>query len=96
MSEAMARAEAEALALSALGWMAAQPAIMARFLAETGAAPGDLRAAAADPGFLAAVLDHLLADEASLLACAAALGFRPDRPARARAALPGGNLPHWT
>ncbi len=42
------------------------------------------------------MLDFLLSDEATLMAFAQDAGVSPDRPLRARAALPGGELPHWT
>lgn len=55
-----------------------------------------MRARAGDPEFLGFVLDFLLSDEAALVAFAEESGLSPDRPLRARAALPGGQLPHWT
>jgi hypothetical protein len=90
------RESAELLGLQALGWIAARPDLAGRFLSATGASAEEMRARAADPEFLGFVLDFLLADEAALLAFAAEVGVRPDRPLRARAALPGGALPHWT
>lgn len=90
------QAEAEALALRALAWVAADPDLTGAFMAAAGADPGDLRARAADPPFLGFVLDFILGDEAALLAFAAAEGIRPELPMRARAALPGGDLPNWT
>lgn len=87
---------AETLALRALGWLVGQDDVLAAFLAATGAAPGDLRTGAADPAFLGAVLDFLLAEDARVIACAEALGEPPTRLAEARTALPGGDLPHWT
>lgn len=90
------QAEAETLALRALGWMAADPDLTSAFLAAAGAGPGDLRTRAVDPEFLGFVLDFLLCDEVALLAFAAAEGISPDLPMRARAALPGGDLPNWT
>ncbi len=92
----LSREAAELVGLQALGWIAAQPELAAGFLAAAGAAPGDLRARAADPEFLGFVLDFLLADEAALLAFAAEAGVAADGPLRARDALPGGALPHWT
>lgn len=92
----MTEAAAEALALEVLGWMAAEPDRLSRFLMASGASPDQLRSAAREPEFLGFLLDHLLADEAMLLACAADLGVAPDRPAAARAVLPGGDVPHWT
>ncbi|MDH3668391.1 MAG: DUF3572 domain-containing protein [Paracoccaceae bacterium] len=92
----MARDSAETLALQALGWIAADDEMAGRFLASAGAAPGDLRARAGDPEFLGFVLDFLLADEQSLVAFTASAHLPPDAPMRARAALPGGDLPNWT
>ena len=92
----MARPEAEELAVQALAWMAGDADLTGRFLAMTGAGPADLRARAVAPEFLGFVLDFLLADEAALVAFAAAENIRPDLPMRARAALPGGKLPNWT
>ena len=94
--EPMARPQAEALAVQALVWMAGDAELVGRFLAATGAGPADLRARAAEPEFLGFVLDFLLADEAALVAFARAEQIRPEQPMRARAALPGGALPHWT
>jgi hypothetical protein len=93
---AMTEGAAEALGVSVLGWLAEDRDRLGRFLAMTGAAPEDLRAQARDPAFLGFVLDHLLGHEPDLIACCEALGIPPERPAEARAALPGGDLPHWT
>lgn len=95
-ADLMVQSEAETLAARALGWMAGDADLLGRFLALSGAAPADLRPRAADPEFLGFVLDFLLADEAALVAFAAAEGVRPDQVSRARAALPGGALPYWT
>ena len=92
----MARPQAEALAVQALAWMAGDADLMGRFLAMTGAGPADVRARAGEPEFLGFVLDFLLADEAALVAFAHAENIRPEAPMRARAALPGGELPNWT
>jgi hypothetical protein len=45
---------------------------------------------------LAAVLDHLLTEDAWVAGFCAATGHRPDALQRARALLPGGAAPHWT
>jgi hypothetical protein len=84
------------LARDALVWLSARPDVLGRFLAETGAGPDDLRVGLRDPALLGALLDFLLADEALLRAFAADAELDPAAPARARAALPGGDLPHWT
>ena len=95
-AQPLSREAAELVGLQALGWIAAQPELAATFLAAAGASPGELSVRAADPEFLGFVLDFLLADEAALLAFAAEADVAPDRPLRARVALPGGALPHWT
>ena len=88
--------QAETVGLEALGWLAGQPDLAGAFLAQTGASPEDLRARATDPEFLGFVLDYILSDEQAVLAFCSDTGTGPDRPMRARAALPGGALPHWT
>jgi hypothetical protein len=84
------RAAAEALAARALGFLAADPERLGRFLALSGIDPRHIRTAAREPHFLAGVLDHVLADEAGLLVpFAAAEGIAPTEVAAARAALDG-------
>jgi hypothetical protein len=92
----LARESAELLGLQALGWIAGQPDLAGRFVSTAGASADEMRARAADPEFLGFVLDFLLSDEEALLAFSREAGIPPDRPLRARAALPGGALPHWT
>jgi hypothetical protein len=58
---------AEILALEALGWLAADPERLERFLALSGLDGGGLRAAAGEPATCGAVLDFLLANEVLLL-----------------------------
>ena len=88
--------QAEHIALQALGWLAEDGDRIGHFLGATGLAPGDLRGLAQEPEFLAAVLDFVLAEDAHVLALAARTGLAPEAITRARAALPGGDLPHWT
>jgi hypothetical protein len=80
---------AESLAIDALGFLAAEPERLSRFLDLSGLGPHNLRQAATSPGFLAAVLDHLAADERLLLAFAAAQGIEPGVVAGARDRLAG-------
>ena len=87
---------AETLAVQALAWLAEDATRLGGFLAMTGAEAGTLRQAAGDPAFLGAVLDFLLTDDAHVLGFAAAADIAPETVAQARAALPGGDLPHWT
>jgi hypothetical protein len=71
------------IAVEVLGWLAADGERLQPFMAATGLTPDNLRASAADPGFLAGILDHVMGDEALLLACAEALGLSPERIAAA-------------
>jgi hypothetical protein len=84
---AMPAADAEAIAIGALSFLAGDPERLGRFLAVTGLGPDTLRAAAAETGFLAQVLHYLAQDEALLLAFAANGGHRPDRVSQAHQAL---------
>jgi hypothetical protein len=70
----LTKSGAETLAIEALNYLAAEPARLDRFLALSGIGLENLRAAAAEPGFLAAILDHLASDEKLLLAFAADTG----------------------
>ena len=79
--------EAEALGIQVLGRLAADDERLGRFLEETGLLPGEIRRAAAEPGFLVALLDHVLGDEALLVALAEELGRPPESFAAARQAL---------
>ena len=76
-----------AIALRALAWTLADQDRSDRLLAITGLHPAELRARAAEPGLLAATLEHLEAHEPDLLACADALGLPPAALVAARAAL---------
>ena len=88
--------DAETIAATALAWLASDPERLGTLLAASGLGPADLRARVAEPEFLGFVLDHLLGDEAAVLAFADAAGLPPDAALRARAALPGSAAPHWT
>lgn len=92
----MKQEQAVALAQRALIWLADEPEALGAFLVVSGASPGDLRARAQDPEFLGFLLEHLLQSDALVLAFARDAGVPPDLPARARAALPGGDVPNWT
>lgn len=80
-------ADSEAMAFEALAWIAGDDDRLARFMAETGLSPDDLRRAARLPHLPAAVLDHLMQDEPALLAFAAESGRPPESVARAARAL---------
>ena len=66
------------------------------FLGATGVSEADLRARAAEPDFLASVMDFLLMDDAWVISCAQNFNWPPEHLAEIRAALPGGDLPNWT
>lgn len=79
--------DAEALAIRALTFIAADESRLARFLSLTGLDPGTIRDAAGSPGFLGAVLDFIADDEALLLDFASATEVRPETFAAARESL---------
>ncbi|SRR6266545_2153885 len=85
------REAAESIAIQALNFLATEPARLGRFLALSGLEPAEIRAAAAEPGFLAGVLEHLGSDEALLVAFAAEAALAPADVDRARAVLTGRN-----
>lgn len=75
------------LALAALGWTVSDAARAHRLLDITGLDPADLRARAADPAVLSAVLRFLESHEPDLVACAEAIGCDPAALVAAQAAL---------
>jgi hypothetical protein len=83
--------QAEALAVQALTFIAADPELLPRFLALTGIEAGQIRRAAREPGFLAGVLQFILAHEPTLKRFADETGVPPSSVAAARRALPGGD-----
>lgn len=87
---------AQTLAIQTLGWIAADDEIFPVFLTATGASIPELRARAAEPEFLAAVLDFLLQDDRWVIAFCDAHGHPYSAPQSARAVLPGGGEQHWT
>src|SRR5256885_15639714 len=80
---------AESLAIQALGFMAGDPERLGAFLAATGIGPEMIRQAAAEPAFLAGVLDHVAADEPLLMAVAGHAGVTPPEVEHPPAALSG-------
>lgn len=86
----MTREEAEAVAIAALGHIASDGDLLQRFIGVTGIEPGHIRRAAAEPGFLAGVLQFILAHEPTLLAFSEQSGIPAASVASARRALPLG------
>ena len=64
-------------------WITAEDDRLLPFLAASGLGPETLRESAREPAFLVGVLDQVMGDENVLLACAAALGVKPERIAAA-------------
>jgi len=81
------REVAEIVAIQALSFIAGDPERLGLFLAETGIGPETLRTAAADPKFLASVLDFIMRDDATVKAFAAASELHPSNVAAARQVL---------
>jgi hypothetical protein len=89
------REVAEIVAVQALSFIASEPERLGTFLAESGLGPETLRSAAADPQFLAHVLDFVMRDDATVKAFAAASQLHPTNIAAAHQALndPGLEVP---
>jgi len=83
---------AEEIATQALVQLTKEPELVGRFLAVSGIGPESIRSAAAEPGFLAGVLEFYMGDEALLLTFCENTGVRPTMIAAARYAL-AGDLP---
>ena len=86
------REVAEIVAIQALSFVAGDPERLGAFLAESGIGPETLRGAAADPQFLASVLDFVMRDDATVKAFAEASELHPTNIAAAHQAL---NDPQW-
>src|SRR5437016_13150231 len=86
------REVAEIVAIQALSFVAGDPERLGLFLAETGIGPETLHTAAANPKFLAHVLDFVMRDDATVKAFAAASQLDPTNIAAAHQPL---NDPQW-
>ena len=75
------------LAVQALSFIAEEPQSLNRFLDTSGISAAQIRSAAAEPGFLAGVLEYMLSDETLLRAFADHAGIDPAKLARAASAL---------
>ncbi|WP_284162505.1 DUF3572 domain-containing protein [Frigidibacter sp. SD6-1] len=89
------RESAEVIAAEALAWLAGQDELLAVFMGASGITIDEMRQRAAEPEFLAAVLDFLLMDDAWITGFCDAAGLAYDQPRAARAALPGAALDDW-
>ena len=86
----MPKEAAEALAIQALTFIAADGERLGRFLAITGIGPAEIRATAREPGFMLGVVEFLGGDDALLAAFAAEYGFDPADIGKAATVLGGG------
>ena len=84
---ALDRQAAEEIAVAALAFLGRSEERLGAFLAASGLRPDTIRAAAADPGFFAGVLDHVAADEALLVAFAEEERLSPEAVMAARRVL---------
>ena len=82
---------AEIVAIQALSFLASDPERLGQFLSESGIGPQTLRTSAADPKFLAGVLDFILRDDATVKAFADLSKLTPETVANARETLD----PRW-
>lgn len=85
------REVAEIVAIQALSFLASDPERLGAFLTETGIGPQTLRSSAADPKFLAGVLDFIMRDDATVKAFADTTKLTPNAVANAREVLD----PRW-
>ena len=81
---------AEAIAIAALSFVAADSVLLPRFLAISGIEASAIRQAAGEPGFLAGVLRFIAEHEPTLLQFAEESGTPPEAVLRAMRELPGG------
>lgn len=92
----LGREGAEAIAIQALGFIAADPELLPRFLALTGIDAAAIRQAAREPGFLAGVLQFILAHEPTLRRFAEEADIAPATVSDALRHLPMGGDHHQT
>ena len=81
-------ADAEIIAIRALGFISGDDALLSRFVTLTGCGIDEVRGRVHEPGFLGAVLDFLLGDEAAVVAFAEATALHPEAAMLARLKLP--------
>ena len=87
----MDREHAEDIAIKALGFIASSEELLPRFLSISGIEASQIREAAAAPGFLAGVLQFVLAHEPTLLAFCQSADISPQQVSAAARSLPFGD-----
>jgi len=85
---------AEQIAIMGLTFIAGDPELLRRFLAITGIEAANIRASAREPGFLAGVLQFILAHEPTVTRFAEETGIDPASIQIASRALPLGDDLH--
>jgi Protein of unknown function (DUF3572) len=65
-------------AAALLQWLAGEPDMLSRFLALSGLQVNQLRSAINDPGFLAGLIDFVMAHEPTLMAFCEACDWKPE------------------
>ncbi len=75
---------AEAVALQAMAFIAADDELLSQFLAASGCDVEALKRRVTERYFLAGVLDFVLADESTVVAFSRHIGFSPETPMLAR------------
>ena len=90
MRSKMTPTAAETLALKALGFLANSPGALERFAEATGIGSKEMRTRAAEPEFLAAIVDFLLSEEERLKEFCHSESLDSRDVHLARYALPGG------
>ncbi len=79
----LSESAAEALGTRVFEYVTGDPGRLLRFMESTGLSPDALRRAAGTPELVAGLLDHVVADEELLLACAGSLDVSPEQIAQA-------------
>ncbi|MER0239182.1 DUF3572 domain-containing protein [Fulvimarina sp. MAC8] len=85
----------ETIAIDGLSFIASDDKLFTRFCGITGLSAGEMRAAASEPGFLAGVLDFILAHEPTLMAFSDHSGHAPQTIDAAARKLPGATPHGW-
>ncbi|WP_165220273.1 DUF3572 domain-containing protein [Affinirhizobium pseudoryzae] len=65
-------------AAAILQWLAGEPDMLGRFLALSGVQPTQMRSAVNDPGFLAGMVDFVMAHEPTLMTFCEASQWKPE------------------
>ena len=92
----ISKLDAEILAINVLGWLRQNEDVLLPFFAQTGAGMEHVREGAADPYFLASVMDFVMTQDEWVVSCAEHVMVEPQIFLEARAQLPGSEIPNWT